>query len=658
MKPTVNRNSPCPCGSGKKFKKCCAILSSPRAIATSEHYNQLGNQESRQRNYELALLHYQMAIDLAPRVAAYHYNQGMVLQSQHKYNAAVTAQLNSLNCNPNFVPAHTNLSTLYLLLGQNQKAIIHAHRAVEFDPHRAQAHLNLGLAYRSGGEFSQALLHLQHGLQLDPAARALNLNNLILLYEDLLDLSQAYGLACEVIHDPEKYHTAIASALRVFGIIGDFKQRDVLLEKFHHLARQGKLDSIVLDPGMLNCNYSARFSMDEMFELHCITGKLLEKQYAPFKQNPTSHNAKNRRLRIGYLSPDFNHHSVARFVAPVITRHDRSRLEITCYHIGTKEDAVTSRFRKNIEHFKHLPRTETPELIEHIRNDNIDILVDLAGYTQGGRLAVLAGRVAPMQLTYLGYPNTTGLSTVDYRISDPYVDCEGGTRYTEKLLRLPECFLCFGEFPQPSSDPSPPALQCGYVTFGCFNNLSKLTELTIYAWAEILKQVSNSRLMIKSRHAEQSIVQNHLYNTFARYGVGSERVILLGWSTHTEDHLSHYHSIDIALDTFPYAGTTTTCEALWMGVPVITLVGARHSQRTGLSILKNVGMDATIATTENEYINCAVHYATQLPELFQLRTELPPRLRNSILCNPERFTQQLETTYEQIWQNHTVNATL
>jgi predicted O-linked N-acetylglucosamine transferase (SPINDLY family) len=292
------------------------------------------------------------------------------------------------------------------------------------------------------------------------------------------------------------------------------------------------------------------------------------------------------------------------------------------------------------------------DLANLVRNDEIDILIELSGHTGGNRLRALSGRPAPVQMTYLGYPITTGADYVDYWISDHYAHASDDHLHTEKLLRLPESFLCFGSFEDIPIKDAPPMATNGFVTFGSFNNLRKLSPATVYLWSRLLLAVPDSRLFLKDSLLQGRRACENLMEAFMACGIDRSRLQIETQTPTREEHFNLYGKMDIALDPIPYNGTTTTCDALWMGVPVLTLVGQSHRQRVSYSILKNIGVEDTIAWSEDEYVQIAVRLSKDLGGLSDLRRRVARNIRSSILCDPARFTRQFEAALTGVWEEY------
>jgi predicted O-linked N-acetylglucosamine transferase (SPINDLY family) len=345
-------------------------------------------------------------------------------------------------------------------------------------------------------------------------------------------------------------------------------------------------------------------------------------------------------------------HSVNFFIEPVLIAHRRDQFEVFCYSNVSLQDQVTQRIKGYAIQWKDIAGMPDEEAEELIRKDKIDILVDLAGHTAHNRLPLFARKPAPVQVNWIGYPATTGLSTIDYKIGDKYTDPPGTTEqfYSEKLMRLPESFLCY--LPQQDSpDIEPlPLLKNGYITFGSFNNFAKVTSGVYTVWAKILNAVTGSRLIMKWQSFSDRATVQYVKNMFRQRGIDEERIILETWDPSPE-YLHAYNKVDIGLDTFPFNGITTTCQALWMGVPVITLVGEAYASRGGVSLLSNVGIPDLIAYSKEEYLELAVNLAHDPRKLGNLRQCLRDKMAHSPLLDREQFILHLEESYHQMWKN-------
>ena len=360
-----------------------------------------------------------------------------------------------------------------------------------------------------------------------------------------------------------------------------------------------------------------------------------------------------RRLRIGYVSPDFRSHSVSHFLGPLLAGHDRRQFEIFGYAQVAHPDIETRRLRGLADAWRSTVGMTTQAVAARIRDDKIDILVDLAGHTANSRLLVFGERPAPVQAAWLGYPNTTGSAAMDYRLTDDIADPQGpgDALHSEELARLPNGFLCFAPAAEAPAVADPPLLANGQVTFGSFNNLSKVGAATVAAWAPILARVPGSRLLLKGRALANEQARLRLESLFAASNIDAARLEFHAWIDSRSGHLGAYDRIDIGLDPFPYNGTTTTCETLWMGVPVIALCGDRHAGQVGASILARVGLAALSADTVDDYVAAAVSLAGDAARLVELRRVLRATMAASPLCDAASFTRDIEAAYRQMWRH-------
>lgn len=410
------------------------------------------------------------------------------------------------------------------------------------------------------------------------------------------------------------------------------------------------------DPGVLCAlcaamNYSASVTRQEAFDAHVRYGRVL---MSGIIENPPPWSGERdpkRRLRVGYLSPDMHDHSVAAFLEPLLSDRDPAAIQTVCLSAGAKTDAVSTRLRSRSDEWIDVSSFPEQDLAQRLGRLRLDLLVDLAGLTAGSRLSALRRRLAPMQITAIGYPNTTGLPTVDYRLVDSITDPPGAEAFAvEALARVPGCFLCYAP-PPDAPDPSPSQAagrEC--VTFGSFNAVKKITPATAALWSEVLRQVSGSRLVLKGMGLESAEARARIGAMFQAHGVSQDRLDLLGIVPDKRAHLAAYARIDVALDTVPYNGTTTTCEALWMGVPVIALAGDRHAGRVGTSLLTAAGLPELIAHDAASFTRIATGLAADRARLGALRRELRDRVRTSSLCDAPGYARRVEAVYRDLWR--------
>lgn len=493
----------------------------------------------------------------------------------------------------------------------------------------------------AAASFSQALeLNPEHALSWSGLAGSKRLAH---RFHEALDL---WHKALELDPNSFVYLNNIALALKSVGRVDEaepFFCRALALSPSNNGIHSNRLISLLC---------SATASPEYVFQAHLEW----ERECAhEFSQNICPHEneiADDRTLKVGYVSADFSCHPVAFFIQPVLLRHDRTRFEIHIYSKVEDPDYITDQFRELGYAWHDISKEDDEFVATMIRGDRIDILIDLGGHTKNDSLLVFARKPAPVQLTWLGYANTTGLSTIDYRITDFVADPPGTTEHlhTEALFRLPRSFITYCAPQNPPSVGTLAATRNGYITFGAFNNFSKTNELIFSIWAKILKRVPGSRLLMKLAGSNSKQLQDSIFESFERFGISRERVELVDMLPNILEHLDLFNSVDIALDTYPYNGTTTTCEALFMGVPVVSLAGRVHVSRVGTSLLEQAGLPELVATTETDYIEKAVNLASDVDKILHYRTSLREILQKSPLMDAEGFTLTLESAYRKMWQ--------
>ncbi|MBX3379816.1 MAG: tetratricopeptide repeat protein [Phycisphaeraceae bacterium] len=389
-----------------------------------------------------------------------------------------------------------------------------------------------------------------------------------------------------------------------------------------------------------------------VFHHHVRMGQLVT-EMAPADNRPHANIPDPERpLRIGYCSQDFRNRSAGHFIEPIIANHDKSMFHVTLYHNVISEDELTARLRKHAARYIDTHRVDDKKMVDFIRNDRIDILVDLSGHTGMGRIVPFVLKPAPIQYTYMGYPNTTGLPTMDFRIVDAFTDPPGSDHLaTEKLVRMEGSFLCYTPPPHASEPAPPPSVKNGYVTFGSFNTLTKISNHVLDVWADLLLQVPGSRLFLKSMALAMPATRERVWTHLAAKGVERSRVDLEGETKGKGEHMQMYSRIDVGLDTWPYNGTTTTVEAMYMGVPVVTIAGNSHVSRVGVSLLSNTGLPDLIASDEADYLKKCIQIGQDEARRIELRTKLRSMVTGSVLCDHAGFTRRLEAHYRQSWRD-------
>lgn len=466
-------------------------------------------------------------------------------------------------------------------------------------------------------------------------------------------LLQEKGKLADALECYRACAAAYPSDLRAREAIADTLSASWRLEECIAACREG-LDAAPQNATIFSCyllysHYAAHPDARAVFDLHRRYGNLMSVAAPPLYATYPNSRDPERALRIGYVSRDFCQHSVASFIEPVIAHHDRSRYEVYCYYTRAHSDRMTARIAELSDVWREAHQDETDALAARIREDRIDILVDLGGHTFSGALAVFARRPAPVQVTWLGYPDTTGLITMGYRVTDATADPAplADAVHTERLMRLEPPFLCYR--PPVDSPPVVPRRADRPIVFGSFNMIMKVNDPLLDMWAQILEAVPGSRMLIKSTLLEHDETAQRLLRRFEARGIEAHRLDLRSWMPGRADHLGAYNEIDIALDTFPYNGTTTTCEALWMGTPVVTLAGTVHMSRVGATLLTSAGLPELVAKSAQEYVEVAVALARDTARREMLSAGMRQRLSASPLADYAGFTRKLESGMRQAW---------
>ncbi len=613
---------------------------------SAEVLNNLGNALQAAHRHEEAVARYERALAVRPDFVQAHNNLGVALKVLGKHEEFIASYRRALALNPGYAEAHHNLGSSLAVLHRNEEAIASFGRALAIAPDYSEARYQIGLALMAVSGHAQAVEHFERVLAKNPLHVEAH-NSLAVALVALLRLDDA-----------------IAHCERALAINPDFAEAhnnlgNILLNLSRHQeAMACYRKALALKPGeagvrsnlLLAMNYLADGTPKALLGAHREWAKIHAGAVKAPRRVKRSLEP-GRRLRVGYLSPDFREHSVYFFLAPLLAAHDHEEVEVFCYADMARGDAFTTHLMAHADHWVSIVGKDHDAAAARIREDEIDILVDLAGHTAQNRLAIFARKAAPLQMSWLGYPNTTGLPAIDYRITDEIADPPDVDRfYTEKLIRLPRCFVCY----EPSELAGPvaplPAPSTGHVTFGSFNNLPKVTPQVVKLWARILESVPGSRLLIKAFGLTSPTARQRFLGLFRDEGIETGRIALMSWLASPRDHLALYGQVDIALDPFPYNGTATTCEALWMGVPVINLRGGRHAGRVGASLLTAARLPHLIAEDPLSYIAAAAELARDLDGLAALRAGLREQIQASPLCDANDFARAMEAAYRSAWR--------
>jgi len=591
-----------------------AIAAYHRALQVNpgspEAYNNLGNALRQRGQLDEGVAAIQRALQLKPDLSEAHNNLGVVLAEQGRLDEAIAAYRRALKLKPGNAEAHNNLGAALAAQGQFGEAVAAYRRALELIPNYPRAHNNLGNALRERGQVDEALAAYRRALELRPDYPEAH-NNLGVALKDLGQLDEAIASFRRALQcDP-----GVASA------------HSGLIYTLHFHPRHNA-SSISEECGRWNRQFSEPVK-------HFIL--------------PHANNREpERRLRVGYVSPDFRAHVVGRYILPLFEHHTREQFEVLCYSGVLLPDWMTERFRTLAGGWRNTVGVSDARLAEMIREDGVDILVDLTQHMAGNRLPVFARKPAPVQVSFAGYPESTGVETIEYRISDRYLESGSADDETgrKEQVCLIDSFYCYDARGMEAEVNLLPALESGTVTFGCLNNFCKVNERVLSLWARVLGKVADSRLVISSPAGGH---RPRIIEALEREGVAAPRVEFVGLRP-LREYVELYHRLDVALDTFPYNGGVTTCDALWMGVPVVSLAGETPVSRAGLSLLSNLGLPELVAHSETDYVSIAESLAGNLPHLAGLRSTLSDRMRHSVLIDAPRFARSVEAAYRSMWR--------
>ena len=556
----------------------------------------------------------QKAADLLPDDAACHNDLGAALQELGQSDLALASYYRALKLDPGLAEVHCNLGNLQKDLGQLEQAAAGYRRALQIRPDYADAHNNLGNVLLDLGQLEPALACFRRALEIKP------------------DYAEAHSNLGSALRDLGQLDGAVASCRRALELRPDLAE-----------VSGNLLYVLNYTPGLTPAYY-----LEQAQQFGRVVAGKAGTRYSAWKCE-----ARPARLRVGMVSGDLRKHSVGYFVEGLLAHIDPARIELIAYPTSREEDELTTRIKPHFSAWKPIVGLNDEAAARLIHDDGVHILIDLSGHTAHNRLPVFAWKPAPVQVSWLGLPATTGVAEIDYVLGDPHaIPPEFEDQFSEVVWRMPESYLCFTVPATPVKIEPLPALSAGFVTFGSFNNLTKMNDKVVAVWARILKSVPDSRLLLKTKQLGEQSVCDKVRKQFVACGIAPDRLLLIGRIASREDHLAAYNRIDIALDTFPYPGVTTSAEALWMGVPVLSLRGDRFLSRTAVSIACNAGLPEWIAAGEDDYVAKAVAFASDLESLARLRAGLRQQVLASPLFDVPRFARNFENALWGMWQAH------
>lgn len=626
-----------------------AVVSYRQALAIKPDYADafynLGNALKELGQLDEAVKNYRQAIKIKPDLADAHNNLGAALHELEQFDEAVASYRRVIELNSGFAEAHNNLGAALKGLGQLDIALTSYRKAIELNPNYAEAHNNLGSALKDLGELSAAEASYRRSLEIKPdfAEAHFNLGDILRSFGQLDDAEASYHRAVEIKPD---YASALINLGNIYKDTGRldeaiaYYRRAVPFDENDTKAYRNLLYTLYFHP-----NFDDKMILTEVKEF----ASTLNLTPLSVSFPTTSNNMSQRRLRIGYVSPDFRNHCQSFFTIPLLSNHDHAQFEIYCYAELAEPDHISKRLRTYCDAWRNTHLKSDQQVADMIAKDGIDILIDLTMHMAKGRPRLFALKPAPVQIAWLAYPGTTGLPAIGYRLTDPWLDPPGigDDHYTEISIRLPDTFWCYDPLQSDLYPNTLPALTAGYVTFGCLNNFCKVSDDTLCRWGEVMSRVPSSRLILLApagRHRQR------IFDILGRYDIAAERIEIVELQPRFQ-YLQTYHRTDICLDTLPYNGHTTSLDAFWMGVPVVSQVGHTVAGRAGWSQLNNLGLTELAAFDDQTFIDIAIALATDLPRLSHLRQTLRSNLEASPLMDGKRFAKAIETAYSQIWQS-------
>jgi predicted O-linked N-acetylglucosamine transferase (SPINDLY family) len=660
--------------------RCCEILQ--RAPRSFDALHLLGVIEYQLRHYEEADRLLQQALVIDPRSAAACSNHGIVLHELKRYAEALARYDKAIALKPNYPEAFSNRGMTLMELGRLHEAAVSCDRAIAIKPDYAEALCNRGNVLCQLRRFDEALASCDKAIALRPtyadalANRGNALTELARFGEAMASYDRAIAIRPElaaawvgrgnVFLNLNRYADAFACFQKALAIKPDSLK--ALAQLAHYHERHGRMEEAIAcyDRVLAMKPDFSEVISNRIFALDCVPGSgFAEHQDArkswwqqvgakmAAQARPRRHNDVDpgRRIVLGYVSSDFRRHSAAATFWPVLRNHDKARFAVVCYSCSATKDEVTDDFRHVADRWIDASQMPDEDLAESVRAEKVDIFIDLSGHSGGNRLGVFARKPAPVQVTAWGHGTGTGMPTVDYLFSDPVtIPAEVRHLYAEKIYDLP-CVITTELPPLNLPRRDPPVLANGFVTFGAFSRITKISDDALAVWARILAAVPGSRLLMKDGAFDEPALHDAVRQRFARHGIAAERIAFLG-SSPREQHLAAFMDTDMGLDPFPQNGGVSTWEALHMGVPVVTQLGNSAPSRLSGAILRSIGMDAWVAQTTDDYVALAVKYAGMPDHLAALRRELPAKIAASPSGNGVLYARAVERAYRTMWENY------
>jgi len=666
----------------RQDKREDAALSYKKAISLKPDYtdalNNLGTILMSLGSVEEASDIFTLILKMSPHDFNAHANMGSILHGQAKYEEAIEHFRHALAIHPSAAKVHYDIGWALKALDKKDEALLSFQKALEYEPDHLGALLQCGMIFHERADFDRAIyyykrirdlrpqedtyanvvrLYYEQGNYVEGIAEAENALKVfprsVMLLRGMGDIYSNVAAYQEALDCFERALTIDPDDPKTYIAIGVTYKNIGRLEE--SIAMQRKAVELLPDEAwaysnlLLTMVYAASVSPEELTDESFKFGEIVADKYLrvrPFANNKDP----ERRLRIGFVSPDFRRHAVNYFLAPIF-KLSKDQFEVFAYSKVQREDEFTDQLKKKFDVWRDIKTLSDDAAADRIEEDRIDILVDVTGHTAYNSLMVFARKPAPIQVTWLGHPATSGMKAMDYRLTDYYAEPPEMTEHLnrETLWRMPEIFCAYstGEINIPVID-NPPFDDNGYVTFGCFNNFTKVTDQVLKCWAEIMAEIPSSRLLLEIAAIDNEKIKTGVIQRLQNCGLPLERVILEQRKMANQFVL--YNKIDIALDPFPCNGGTTSMDTLWMGVPLVSLAGRHFASRMGVTILTNAGLPELVASTTKEYVSIAADLARDTEKLRSIRLNLRDRVMASPLMNQERFAKNLGDAFRQMWR--------
>lgn len=606
----------------------------------------LAVQNHQRNNFSNAEKLYKEVLRENPNHADSHYNLGNILQELNQAEKAKSCFEKAIKIKPNYIEAHNNLGNLFHKFGEFKKAINCFEKAIKINSHLAVPYYNLGNAQKELGDYQKAKNCFLKAIEIksDYIEAHINLGE---VFQELSEHKKAINCFKQaIIIQPNS-----ANAYYNFGVtlekLGEYQnainyfQKAINLKPDYTRAHSNKLFNLFYLEEVDPKHYLFQAKKFRL-SLKPINSELLLKYQ--FDVNP-------KKIKVGFVSGDFRQHPVGYFLLDMLKYLKNKNLELTAYSNSKIKDSLSVELKSHFTNWCEITDQDDEKVVNQIRKDGIHILLDLSGHSAKNRLPIFINKPAPIQASWAGYPGSTGIPEIDYMIGDRFVTPENENgHFTEKIFRLPLMWVCFSEPDLDVRISDPPVIKNGYVTFGSFNNLSKINDKVISLWSKILKSCPKSKIFLKAKRLDDSYLKEKIIDKFKENGINLNSIILEGSSSRSKQ-LNSYNKVDIALDPFPYSGGVTSLEAIWMGVPVLTKKGFRFVSHTTESINHNSGMSDWVANDENEYVKKAIKFSTDLELLTEINKNLRRKALKSPLFNSTLFAEQLNSAFWKMWNN-------